>query len=248
MDLKNKVAIVTGGATGIGQGIARTLAELGATVIINYNSSASAAQALVDEINNNGGIADCIQANVAKFDDAAKLINYVIEKYSKIDILVNNAGITADNLIMRMSEDDFDRVINVNLKGTWNCCKHALKHMTKARVGRIINISSVTALVGNAGQSNYAASKAGIIGLTKSLAREVAKRNITVNAIAPGFITTKMTEVLSEDLVTQMLSSIPLGRLGNVNDVSQLVAFLASDNSNYITGQVINIDGGMVMN
>lgn len=248
MDLKNKVAIVTGGATGIGQGIARTLAELGATVIINYNSSASAAQALVDEINNNGGIADCIQANVAKFDDAAKLINYVIEKYSKIDILVNNAGITADNLIMRMSEDDFDRVINVNLKGTWNCCKHALKHMTKARVGRIINISSVTALVGNAGQSNYAASKAGIIGLTKSLAREVAKRNITVNAIAPGFITTKMTEVLSEDLVTQMLSSIPLGRLGNVNDVSQLVAFLASDNSNYITGQVINVDGGMVMN
>jgi len=248
MDLKNKVAIVTGGATGIGQGIARTLAELGATVIINYNSSASAAQALVDEINNNGGTADCIQANVAKFDDAAKLINYVIEKYSKIDILVNNAGITADNLIMRMSEDDFDRVINVNLKGTWNCCKHALKHMTKARVGRIINISSVTALVGNAGQSNYAASKAGIIGLTKSLAREVAKRNITVNAIAPGFITTKMTEVLSEDLVTQMLSSIPLGRLGNVNDVSQLVAFLASDNSNYITGQVINIDGGMVMN
>ena len=248
MDLNNKVAIVTGGATGIGHGIVRTLANLGATVIINYNSSANAAQELVDEINNNGGKAECIQANVSKFDEALKLVNYVIEKHSKIDILVNNAGITADNLIMRMSEDDFDRVIDVNLKGTWNCCKHALKHMTKARTGKIINISSVTALVGNAGQSNYAASKAGIIGLTKSLAREVAKRNINVNAIAPGFITTKMTEVLSDDLIMQMLNTIPLGRLGNVNDVSNLVAFLASDASDYITGQVINVDGGMVMN
>lgn len=248
MDLNNKVAIVTGGATGIGNGVVRMLTKLGATVIINYNSSATAAEELVNEVNQNGGRADCIQANVSSFEDSLKLIDYTISKYGKIDILVNNAGITADNLIMRMSEDDFDKVINVNLKGTWNTCKHALKHMTKARSGKIINISSVTGVVGNAGQSNYAASKAGVIGLTKSLAREVAKRNINVNAVAPGFIKTKMTDVLSEDLVNQMLTTIPLNKLGEVEDIANIVAFLASDLSNYITGQVINVDGGMVMN
>ena len=247
MDLKNKIAIVTGGATGIGSQIVKTLCNLGATVIINYNSSATAALQLVNEIKGSGGNADCLQANVSNYEDAGKLINFVIEQYGRIDILINNAGITADNLIMRMSEDDFDKVINVNLKGTWNCCKHAIKHMTKARSGKIVNISSVTALVGNAGQTNYSASKAGIIGLTKSLAREVAKRNINVNAVAPGFISTKMTEVLGEALVSQMLATIPLNRLGDVNDVANLVAFLSSDLSNYITGQVINVDGGMVM-
>ncbi len=247
MELKDKVAVVTGGATGIGQEIVRTLAKNGAKVVINYNSSSTSAQALVDEIKAQGLFADAIQANVSNFNDAQKLIDYTVNTYGKIDILVNNAGVTADNLILRMSEEDFDKVINVNLKGTWNCSKHATKYMTKQRSGKIVNISSVSGVTGNAGQTNYSASKAGIIGLTKSLAREVSKRGINVNAVAPGFIQTKMTEVLSDEIKNQISSTIPMSRLGEASDVANLVSFLSSDKANYITGQVINVDGGMVM-
>ncbi|HEY8444771.1 MAG TPA: 3-oxoacyl-[acyl-carrier-protein] reductase [Bacilli bacterium] len=248
MNLNNKIAIVTGGATGIGREIAKKLASLGATVIINYNSSSQEAMALVNELEQSNLKADCIQANVANFDEAFKLIDYAVSKYGKLDILVNNAGITADNLIIRMNENDFDKVINVNLKGTWNCCKHATKVMMKARSGKIINISSIVGLVGNFGQTNYSASKAGIIGLTKSLAKEVATRGINVNAVAPGFIKTKMTDVLDENLKQKVLENIPLNRLGEAEDVANVVAFLASDLANYLTGQVINVDGGLVMN
>lgn len=247
MELKDKVAVVTGGATGIGQEIVRTLAKNGAKVVINYNSSSTSAQALVDEIKAQGLFADAIQANVSNFNDAQKLIDYTVNTYGKIDILVNNAGVTTDNLILRMSEEDFDKVINVNLKGTWNCSKHATKYMTKQRSGKIVNISSVSGVTGNAGQTNYSASKAGIIGLTKSLAREVSKRGINVNAVAPGFIQTKMTEVLSDEIKNQISSTIPMSRLGEASDVANLVSFLSSDKANYITGQVINVDGGMVM-
>lgn len=247
MNFEGKVAIVTGGATGIGKEITKTLASLGAKVIINYNSSATSALELVDEIKALGKEVCCIQANVADFNEAQKLIDFAISTYGKLDILVNNAGITADTLILRMSEEDFDKVININLKGTWNCCKHAAKYMTKQREGKIVNISSIVGLIGNAGQTNYSASKAGIIGLTKSLARELAKRNINCNVVAPGLINTKMTEVLSEDLINQMLTNIPLSRLGEPKDVANVVAFLCSDLANYITGQVINVDGGMVM-
>src|SRR5690554_6061305 len=245
MNLENKVAIVTGGATGIGEKITEKLASLGATVIINYNSSSDKANALVEKLQKQNLKADCVKANVAHFDEAKNLIEFAISKYCKIDILVNNAGITADNLMLRMSEEDFDKVINVNLKGTWNCCKHAIKHMMKARTGRIINISSVVGLIGNFGQTNYSASKAGIIGLTKSLAKEVATRGINVNAVAPGFIQTKMTDSLPEDLKADVMKNIPLNRLGDVNEVANVVAFLSSDLSSYITGQVISVDGGM---
>jgi len=245
MNLENQVAIVTGGAVGIGRAIAKRLAELGAIVMVNYNSSANKAQELVEELEAKGLKADCMQANIANFEDAKKLINHTFEKYNRIDILVNNAGITADNLIMRMAEEDFDRVIDVNLKGTWNCSKHVIRYMMKAKRGKIINISSIVGLVGNFGQSNYSASKAGIIGLTKSLAKEVGKRGINVNAVAPGFIETKMTDSLPEDLKADVMKNIPLNRLGDVNEVANVVAFLSSDLSSYITGQVISVDGGM---
>lgn len=247
MNLEGKVAVVTGGATGIGSEIVRKLASLGAAVVINYNSSSTKATELVNDLLSKGLKADCIQANVSSFEESQKLIDFTVEKFGRIDILVNNAGVTADNLIMRMSESDFDKVISVNLKGSWNCCKHASKYMTKQREGKIINISSVVAIMGNAGQSNYCASKAGIIGLTKSLARELAKRNICVNAIAPGFIKTKMTDVLNDSVVEQIASNIPLSRLGAPEDIANVVAFLSSNLSNYITGQVINVDGGLVM-
>lgn len=247
MNLENQIAIITGGASGIGEAITKKLASLGATVIINYNSSGDKAHALVKTLQEQNLQADCLQANVADFNEAKKLVDFAITKYGKIDILVNNAGINADNLIIRMSEDDFDKVIDVNLKGTWNLCKHTIKYMMKARYGKIINISSVIGLVGNFGQTNYAAAKAGIIGLSKSLAKEVASRNINVNVIAPGFIQTKMTESLSEDLKQKAVEIIPLGKFGNPEDVANSVAFLASNFANYITGQVINVDGGMVM-
>jgi 3-oxoacyl-[acyl-carrier protein] reductase len=247
MDLKGKVAIVTGGATGIGRGIVEKLASLGASVVINYNSSKEASVNLVNDLREKGHIAECIQANVALFSDAEKLVNFAVEKFGRIDILVNNAGITKDNLIMRMEEEDFDKVIEVNLKGTWNMAKHTSKVMMKQRSGKIINIASVVAIMGNAGQSNYCASKAGVIGLTKSLARELAKRNITVNAIAPGFIKTKMTDVLDEKIVDQIAANIPLARMGETSDVANAVAFFASPLADYITGQVLNVDGGLVM-
>lgn len=247
MDLTNKVAIVTGGATGIGRAISLKLAQLGATVIVNYNSSSQDAESLVNEIKLLGKEAYCVQANVAKFEDAEKLINFAQEKFNRLDILVNNAGVTADTLILRMKEEEFDKVINVNLKGTWNCCKHAAKVMTKQREGKIVNIASVVGLIGNVGQTNYAASKAGIIGLTKSLARELAKRNVNCNAVAPGFIETKMTERLPDEIKQEYLRNIPLERLGKPEEVANVVAFLCSNLASYITGQVINCDGGLVM-
>ncbi len=247
MDLTGKVAIVTGGATGIGREISKTLAKFGADIVINYNSSSSEAESLVAELKEMGRTAYHVQANVAKYDDAQKLIDTTVEKFGKVDILVNNAGVTADTLILRMKEEDFDKVINVNLKGTWNCCKHVVKQMSKQRSGKIINISSVVGIMGNIGQTNYSASKAGIIGLTKSLARELAKRNVCCNAVAPGFIETKMTENLSEEIKNEYFRNIPLERLGKPSDVANLVAFLSSSLSDYITGQVINCDGGLVM-
>ncbi len=247
MNLVNKVAIITGGATGIGKAISLKLAEAGAVVIVNYNSSQNDAMALCEEITSKGQKCEYIQANISKFEESQKLIDFAFTKYGKVDILVNNAGVTKDNLIMRMSEEEFDSVINTNLKGTWNCSKHASKYMTKQRSGKIINISSVVGLVGNAGQSNYAASKAGIIGLSKSLAKELAKRNVTCNVVCPGFIKTKMTNGLDENLVEAALANIPLQKLGEPEDVANLVLFLASSLSDYITGQTFNVDGGMVM-
>ncbi len=247
MDLTNKIAIVTGGATGIGREISLKLASLGATVVVNFNSSSAQSEALIEEIQAMGKEAFAVKANIANFLEAQTLINTTIEKYGKIDILVNNAGITADTLILRMKEEEFDKVINVNLKGTWNCCKHVSKQMSKQRCGKIVNISSVVGIMGNVGQTNYSASKAGIIGLTKSLARELAKRNVSCNVVAPGFIETKMTENLNEEIKTEYMKNIPLGRLGKPVDVANLVAFLSSDLSDYITGQVINCDGGLVM-
>lgn len=247
MKLQGKIAVVTGGAVGIGRAISLKLADLGAIVIVNYNSSAKAADDLISELAAKGCQADSVQADISTYDGARKLIEYAMEKYHNIDILVNNAGINIDTLILRMNEEDFDKVINVNLKGTWNCCKHVARIMSKSRSGKIINISSVVGIVGNVGQTNYCASKAGIIGLTKSLARELAKRNICVNAVAPGFIDTNMTRQIGAVITEQIMKGIPMERQGSPDDVANVVAFLASDLSNYITGQVINVDGGMVM-
>lgn len=247
MNLKNKVAVVTGASNGIGREIARALAKEGAAVVINYRSSKEKAEALKEELLSLGLQAETFQADVSSFSEAQSLIDFAVERFGALDILVNNAGITADNLILRMGEDDFDRVVNVNLKGAWNCSKHAAKHMAKQRSGKIINISSVVGLVGNPGQSNYAAAKAGIIGMTKALAKELAKRNITVNAVAPGFIKTEMTEKLNPEWISEIEKNIPLGRIGETADVAKVVAFLCRDEADYITGQVINVDGGLVM-
>lgn len=245
--LKNKVAIVTGASRGIGREVALKLAALGATVIINYNGSEEKAEEVKKQIEDKGGKAEIYQCNVSNFDACKEFIDYVIKKYNSIDILINNAGITRDGLLMRMSEKDFDDVINTNLKGTFNCIRFASRQMMKQRSGRIINISSVVGVSGNAGQTNYAASKAGIIGLTKAVAKEVASRHITVNAVAPGFIQTDMTDILSENTKKQIASMIPIGTFGSPKDVANATAFLASDEAGYITGQVLHVDGGMVM-
>jgi 3-oxoacyl-[acyl-carrier protein] reductase len=245
--LKEKCAVVTGAGRGIGRAIALKLAELGADIVINYRNSEKEAAELAVEIENKGVKALIVKADVSVFDEAQLLINKAIETFGKIDILVNNAGITKDTLLMRMKEEDFDKVIDVNLKGTFNCVKHAGTAMLKQKFGKIINISSVIGQIGNAGQANYAASKAGIIGLTKATARELGSRGITVNAVAPGFIETEMTDVLPEKIKTALLDNIPLKKLGKPENVAELVGFLASDSANYITGQVINVDGGMVM-
>lgn len=247
MDLNGKVALVTGASRGIGREIALTLAGYGATVIVNYNGSEEKAEEVVDKIKEAGGKAEAIRCNVAEFDRSKELIDQVIKSYGKLDILVNNAGITRDNLIMKMSEADFDDVIAVNLKGAFNCIRHASRQMLKQRGGRIINISSVSGVMGNAGQANYCASKAGIIGLTKSVARELGSRGITSNCVAPGFIKTEMTDVLSEDVKQSMGEQIPLKRFGETGDIAEAVAFLASDSASYITGQVLQVDGGMAM-
>ena len=247
MDLNGKVALVTGASRGIGREIALTLAGYGATVIVNYNGSEEKAEEVVGKIKEAGGKAEAIRCNVAEFDRSKELIDQVIKSYGKLDILVNNAGITRDNLIMKMSEADFDDVIAVNLKGAFNCIRHASRRMLKQRGGRIINISSVSGVMGNAGQANYCASKAGIIGLTKSVARELGSRGITSNCVAPGFIKTEMTDVLSEDVKRSMGEQIPLKRFGETRDIAEAVAFLASDSASYITGQVLQVDGGMAM-
>ena len=222
-EMNGQIALVTGAGRGIGSAIAKSLAKEGATVIVNYAGNAQAAQDTVEE-----------------------MIKYIVQKYEKIDILVNNAGITKDGLLLRMSEQDFEQVLAVNLGGTFHCIRHAAKYMIKQRSGRIINLASVVGLTGNAGQANYAASKAGVIGLTKSAAKELASRQITVNAIAPGYIDTDMTAVLSDSVKESVQSSIPLKRMGTAQDIAQAAVFLASDKASYITGQVLSVNGGMV--
>lgn len=245
--LKGKVALVTGAARGIGKEIALTLAKAGAAVIVNYNGSKERAEAVVKEIEDMGGNALAYKCNVADEEESATMVKDVLIQYGKVDILVNNAGITRDNLIMRMTDADYDAVLDTNLKGAFHMIRHLSRAFIKQRSGKIINISSVSGVMGNAGQANYAASKAGLIGLTKSVARELAGRNICVNAVAPGFIQTEMTEVLSESVQENLKQMIPLGKMGSPKDVANMVLFLAGDNSNYITGQVIHVDGGMVM-
>lgn len=247
MDLSNKVAIITGGAAGIGRAITKTLASYGAKVVINYNRSAEAAESLQKEIEANGGEALIVQADISKFADAEKLVLATIERFGTINILVNNAGITDDALILRMNETQFDRVIDTNLKGVWNVTKHAAKTLLKSGYGRVINISSVSGVLGNAGQTNYSAAKAGVIGLTKALAREFASREVTVNAVAPGFIETDMTRKLSDDIRNQWQAQIPLKRFGQDTEVAEVVAFLASPRGAYITGHTLEVDGGLVM-
>jgi 3-oxoacyl-[acyl-carrier protein] reductase len=246
--LEGKVAIVTGGSRGIGRAIAFDLAAHGATVIVNYNSSAEAAQEVVENIEAKGGTATGVQADVSDFESAKALVKTTLDWYGQIDVLVNNAGTTRDMLLMMMTEDDWDVVLDTNLKSLFNCCKAVSRQMIRRRKGgRIINISSVVGLVGQGGQTNYAASKAGNIGFTKSLAKELGPRQITVNAIAPGFFPTALTEGLSDKLIQKALEFIPLGRLGELAEVAHLVTFLASDKSAYITGEVIRVDGGMAM-
>jgi 3-oxoacyl-[acyl-carrier protein] reductase len=247
ISLKDKVALVTGASRGIGRSIATTLAGAGALVVINYKSNVVAADDVVNAITAAEGRAAAIQADVSDAAEVEQLFKQVLDRYGKIDILVNNAGITRDTLLLRMKEEDFDAVLQTNLRGVYLCTKAALRPMTKARGGRIINITSVVGLMGNAGQANYAAAKAGIIGFTKAAAREMASRNITVNAVAPGYIETELTGVLSETVRQAILENIPLGRLGQPQDVADLVCFLASDAAGYITGQTLTVDGGMVM-
>lgn len=245
--LTGKIAVVTGAGRGIGKEIALTFAREGAIVIVNYNGSEQAAKEVVDAIKAQNGEAEAYQCNIADFQKTAEMMNYIIKKYGRIDILVNNAGITKDNLLLKMSEEEFDMVIDTNLKGAFQCIKHVTKQMIKQRSGRIINISSVCGVMGNAGQANYCAAKAGMIGLTKSAARELAVRGITVNAIAPGFIETDMTDALTENIKEGILAQIPMKKLGSVKDIAEMAAFLASEKAEYITGQVININGGMAM-
>ena len=244
---EGKIAIVTGGSRGIGRAIALELGQRGATVIVNYNQSADAAEAVITEIKAAGGDGMTFQCDVSDADQVAAMFKHVTKTYGHLDILVNNAGVTRDNVIMMLKPDDFDTVINTNLRSAWLCCKAASRTMIKQRSGRIINISSVVGIAGNGGQTNYAASKAGLLGLTKSLAKEIASRNVTVNAVAPGFIGTDMTSELSEDIKEMAISHIPLGRMGAPEDVAKAVAFLASEDAAYITGQVLVVDGGMVM-
>ena len=245
--LEGKIALVTGASRGIGRQIALTLGREGAAVIVNYNGSAAKAEEVVKEIEAAGGRAEAVQCNVSDFESCGRMMADVVSRYGRLDILVNNAGITRDNLLMKMSEEDFDAVINTNLKGVFNCIKHISRQMLKQKAGRIINISSVSGVLGNAGQANYCAAKAGVIGITKSAARELASRGITVNAVAPGFIATEMTDVLSDSVKAAAAEQIPMKHFGSTEDIAQTVAFLASDKAGYITGQVLSIDGGMAM-
>jgi 3-oxoacyl-[acyl-carrier protein] reductase len=245
--LTGKIALVTGGARGIGRAIAIKLAGEGATVIVNYAGSVQKAQEVVDEIQKSGGQAQALQCDVSDFEACGALAKRVLDEYGRLDILVNNAGITRDGLIMRMSEADYDAVLDTNLKGAFNMIHHFSRSFLKQRSGRIINISSVSGVMGNAGQANYSASKAGLIGLTKSVARELASRGVCVNAIAPGFISTDMTEQMGESMKAQVQQMIPMGHMGSPEDVAAVAAFLADEASAYITGQVICVDGGMAI-
>lgn len=245
--LEGKVAVVTGASRGIGRAIALRLAQEKAAVVINYNGSREKAEEVVQEIEAAGGTACAIQCDVSDFSACEAFFKEVTERYGRVDILVNNAGVTRDGLLMKMSEEDFDKVVDTNLKGTFNCIRFVTRTMLRQKSGHIINMSSVVGVAGNAGQANYAASKAGVIGLTKTAAKELASRGITVNAIAPGFIETDMTAVLSDKIREVTAAQIPMGHFGAAEDVANLAAFLASDQAKYITGQVIHVDGGMAM-
>lgn len=247
MTLQGKIALVTGASRGIGRAIAICLAQAGADVAVNYAGNAQAAQETAEAVRAAGRKAILLQADVGNAEEAESIIKQTVEQFGRLDILVNNAGITRDNLLMRMKEEEFDQVINTNLKGVFNCMKAAARPMMKQRFGRIINISSVVGAVGNPGQVNYVAAKAGVIGMTKTAAKELASRGITVNCVAPGFIATEMTEQLSEETRQQLLSQIPLARLGEPEDIARIVKVLASDDAAYMTGQTIHVDGGMYM-
>lgn len=244
---ENKVALITGATRGIGREIALELAENGMDIAINYRSESDIPEDLKGEIEAYNVRCEFVQADVSDFEQCERMVKETIEKFGKIDVLVNNAGITRDGLIMRMKKEDFESVIDVNLVGTFNVTRNVIPHMLKQRVGRIVNLASVVGVAGNAGQTNYSASKAGVIGFTKSLAKEVASRNILVNAVAPGFIDTDMTSVLSDSVKENIHAQIPLKRMGTKREVAKVVKFLVSEDSSYVTGQVVNIDGGMVM-
>lgn len=246
-ELSGKVALVTGAGRGIGRAIALKLAELGATVLVNYNGSEQKAREVVAQIEQAGGSAEAVSCNVADHAACERMIKSAVEKYSHVDILVNNAGITRDNLIMRMSEEEYDSVMDIDLKGVFNTMKHLSRYLLKQRGGKIINISSASGVLGNAGQANYSAAKAGVIGLTKSVARELAGRGICVNAVAPGFIETEMTQAMPEKTREAAVSAIPMGKMGVPEDIAETVAFLAGHGADYITGQVICVDGGMAI-
>lgn len=247
MSLTGKTAVVTGGSRGIGRAICLELAKQGANVVVNYSGSEDKAKQVVSEIEELGAKAIAVQGNVADSAAVDAMMKQAVEVFGTLDILVNNAGITRDNLLMRMKEQEWDDVVDTNLKGVFLCTKAVTRQMMKQRAGRIINISSIVGVAGNPGQANYVAAKAGVIGLTKTCAQELASRNILVNAIAPGFITTDMTDSLPEELKEAMLKQIPLAKLGQPEDVAKAVVFFASDNANYITGQTLHIDGGLVM-
>ena len=244
---ENKVALITGAARGIGKAIAKKFAENGYNVVINYVSAKTDIKTLTKEFEDLGVKVLLVKADVSNKEEAEGLVNQTIEKFGKIDVIVNNAGITKDNLLMRMSEEDFEKVLDINLKGTFLITKFATKYMMKKRCGSIVNLASVVGVAGNAGQCNYSASKAGVIGFTKSIAKELASRNIRANAVAPGFIKTDMTDVLSDNVKENINAQIPLKRMGTAEEVAKLVYFLGTSESSYITGQVINVDGGMVM-